>query len=126
MRKWMIGVAAAIALIAACGREPTAARAPQRPRHDVDPLTASIQGPSTIQTYVTCTWAAIPSGGTPPYHYYWSAWGFQQGTDSTFSASITNGGIHTLYLAVVDQDGTEATSSRVIAYTTTPIGCPNS
>jgi hypothetical protein len=126
MRNWMTAAAMGAALLAACGREPTAARTPQLPRLDVLPLSATIKGPTTVQNGYTCLWYAMPSGGTPPYRYFWSAWSFQTGSDSTFEATVNTSGAKTLYLTVWDANDTEYTIGEAISNTTAFIGCPNS
>ncbi len=71
------------------------------------PLTVSINGPSVVQpNAIFCTWFAVPSGGTPPYHsYQWS--GVLSGTSSSVSGPLFNSGW--LYLSVKDSSSPQQT-----------------
>lgn len=116
----------AVAALAACGSEPTAARAPEGPRLDLTPLSASISGPSQVQLGYTCTWTAVVSGGTPPYRYFWSAWYGQLGRNSTFTSAVNEIGAKTLYLTVWDAFDEEVIVTKGVSGTTSPVGCPSS
>jgi len=117
-------VLAVLALLAACGREPTAARSPSQPRHDV--LGATISGPSQVQLNHTCTWTAVVTGGTPPYRYFWSAWYQQAGRNSTFTSPVYEIGNKTLYLTVFDANDDEFTVIKGVSGTNALVGCPSS
>ena len=127
MRKWMMAAAMGTALLAGCGREPTAARAPQQPRRTLDALSVHINGPLQPQYNVTCPYTATPSGGTPPYTYIWRpGTGFNgSASDDTFWGYISTTGPKTLAVTVMDDLGDEATTSITRSGTQSPTGCNN-
>jgi hypothetical protein len=114
-------VLAAAALLAACGTEPTASvRAPDEPRLGTSStLSASIYGPSAVQTGATCTWEPVPSGGTPPYSYSWNSSQGDWGTDYLFDATAPTGpvsGYFYINLTVWDANLDDVSVRKKVTY----------
>jgi len=125
MRKWMMAAAMGAALLAGCGREPTAVRAPQQPRRTLDPLAVHISGPLQPQYNITCAYTATATGGTPPYTYIWfPGTGFNgSASGDTFYGYISTFGPKTLTVTVMDDLGDEATTSITRSGTQALVGC---
>jgi hypothetical protein len=64
-------------------------------------LSASVSGPTTVQSGASCTWNANVSGGETPYTYSWS--GKVSGSSSQVTGSLTSSGW--IYLDVDSDDG---------------------
>lgn len=82
-------------------------------------LSISINGPSPVRRWQTCTWRAAVSNGTSPYTYTWSVDdgdGSGNGYEWT-GYSISSGGL-TLYVTVTDANGVTKTVSRFISVST--------
>lgn len=98
---------------------PTASPARQAPsrRADLNTLSVTIAGPTSITNYWECTWHAYVSGGTPPYTYHWSATGLTPtGPDDAddwtgYKAVSGYGGLDVF---VLDANGNRATTSLFI------------
>jgi hypothetical protein len=84
--------------------------APPRPTPPPGPLTASINGPSSVQAQTSATWQAAVSGGATPYTYQWS--GVASGTGSSVTETLSASG--TLELTVRDAAGTTAAASLYV------------
>lgn len=82
------------------------------------PLSASIDGPTTLNSGDSGTWTAVVSGGVAPFQYQWS--GLGSGTASSTSATVTTGDY--VYLDVWDAAGQHFATSL---YVNTIGGCPN-
>jgi hypothetical protein len=107
MSRWKPVVASAAMLLAACGSEPTATRAPDAPRHSSS-ATVTIDGPTQVKPGATCTWTARVSGGTA----YWYIW--QNGSmGSTYTKTA---GLGSFMLSVDVETGGETVSASQGVY----------
>ncbi|MBV9109018.1 MAG: hypothetical protein JO306_06405 [Gemmatimonadetes bacterium] len=124
MRKWMMAAAMGAALLAGCGREPTAVRAPQQPRLTASPLAVTLTGPIQPQYGISCAYTATATGGTPPYTYSWLSSGISgSGSGDTYWGTISTTGPKTLTVTVMDDLGEEATTSITRSGTQSIVGC---
>lgn len=125
MRSRMLGLALGAALLAGCGQEPTAARSPLQPRHDLDPLEVTISGPSLPQYNVLCAYVANVTGGTPPYSYAWvdlnGIYGYASG--NTYYGAISSPGAKSLYVQVTDANDNQAEAGISRSGTSVAHGC---
>lgn len=112
MTRWTIAAASLLAL-AACGREPTAVRAPAAPRHTLTPLSVTITGPSQVRVNSLCSWGAGVGGGTPPFEYSWVG---LNGSDNTEfgTGSWSSIGNKAISVSVSDADGNVAYAQKGI------------
>ncbi len=85
------------------------------------PVSATIDGPSTVSPMSSCLWDAAPTGGIPPYtNYSWS--GVLSGSSSSVSGSVFSSGW--LYLSVKDSNTPQATGYAQKYITVDPNGPP--
>lgn len=86
-------------------------------RTETDP-TVTIDGSPVIQPNVSCSFTAIPSGGTAPFTYAWSvtsgsASGTASGDTWTGSSSVANASF-VLKVVATDVDGRKASASHSV------------
>jgi hypothetical protein len=87
-------------------------------------ITISIDGPSPVQRYATCTWYAGVFGGTSPYSYSWQVTS-GVGTANTYqwTGYTINSLGFTLKVTVTDANGVKATQSRYVTVDTSAPSC---
>lgn len=86
-------------------------------RTDVDP-TVTIDGPPVIKPSTSCSFTAIPSGGTAPFTYTWSvtsgsASGSASGDTWTGSSAVASASF-TLKVVAVDVDGRKTSATHSV------------
>lgn len=109
---------ATLALLAACGGDPTSARTPAGAKHDV--LSMWIIGPPSGTPGHTCTWGAAPSGGTAPYTYYFEVDGFEVTHIAESPSDIrwtVQSGTHTIHMEVTDAANNTVTQEKTVVGT---------
>lgn len=87
-------------------------------------LSAQLLGPSPVKPSQSCTWAASPSGGVPPYTYVWKKNGStmygETGVQVTTSFSSTG----SLDVRVTDDVGTQVSKTKTIYVQSSAQPCP--
>lgn len=101
-----------------------AARAESRPaRLDAKPasafakhhtLSVNITPNGSVPAHATCTWTAAVSGGTPPYHYAWTANNSPVGFDSPNLSYQNNGSAFRILVDVTDSNNDMGEDSNIM------------
>lgn len=87
-------------------------------------LSAQLLGPSPVKPSQSCTWAASPSGGVPPYAYVWKKNGSTMYGETGVQVTTSFSSYGSLEVRVTDNVGTQVSKTKTVYVQSTAQACP--